>query len=86
MTAGKIILVTNDDGIDAEGLKQLALAMNELGRVIIVAPTIQRSGESKSLTLTNKTNILEQRNGYKTEKKGYPFDAAVQPHQNALQF
>lgn len=47
----KVILVTNDDGIDAEGLRQLANAMNDLGKVIIVAPTIQRSGESKSLTL-----------------------------------
>ena len=47
----KIILVTNDDGIDADGLKQLANKMNELAKVIVVAPTIQRSGESKSLTL-----------------------------------
>lgn len=47
----KVILVTNDDGIDAEGLKQLANVMKDLGQVLVVAPTIQRSGESKSLTL-----------------------------------
>lgn len=53
----KVILCTNDDGIDAEGLKQLATAMSTLARVIVVAPTIQRSGESKSLTLKSPLRV-----------------------------
>lgn len=48
----KIILVANDDGIDSEGIKQLALHVQSLGKVIIVAPTVQRSGESKSITFS----------------------------------
>ena len=53
----KIILVANDDGIDSEGIKQLALQMEPLGKVIIVAPTVQRSGESKSITFSRPLRI-----------------------------
>lgn len=53
----KIILVTNDDGIDAIGINRLAIAMKDLGKVIVVAPTIQRSGESKSLTLKRPLRV-----------------------------
>ncbi|MFV2016044.1 MAG: 5'/3'-nucleotidase SurE, partial [Candidatus Heimdallarchaeota archaeon] len=34
-----------------DGIKQLANEMKDLGKVLIVAPGVQRSGESKSLTL-----------------------------------
>jgi 5'-nucleotidase len=45
------ILVTNDDGINARGLRILADAMRELGRTTIVAPLSERSAASQSLTL-----------------------------------
>jgi 5'-nucleotidase len=45
------ILVTNDDGIHAPGLRALADAMRELGRTTIVAPLNERSAASQSLTL-----------------------------------
>ncbi len=32
------ILLTNDDGIDAEGLQSLARELSGVGKVIIVAP------------------------------------------------
>ena len=63
----KIILVANDDGIDSEGIKQLALHVASLGKIIIVAPTVQRSGESKSITFSRPLRI------YKIEK--FPFPA-----------
>ena len=50
-------MVTNDDGIDAIGIKMLAEAVSELGEVLVVAPTIQRSGESKSLTFSRPLRI-----------------------------
>ena len=53
----KIILVANDDGIDSEGIKQLALHLAPLGKVIIVAPTVQRSGESKSITFSRPLRV-----------------------------
>lgn len=45
------ILVTNDDGINARGLRSLADAMRGLGRTTIVAPLSERSAASQSLTL-----------------------------------
>ena len=43
------ILVTNDDGIDSEGLAVLAKAMSEIGEVTVVAPDREYSGASASL-------------------------------------
>lgn len=63
----KIILVSNDDGIDSEGIYQLAMHMHALGKVLIVAPTVQRSGESKSITFSRPLRIA------KVEK--FPFPA-----------
>jgi 5'-nucleotidase len=45
------ILVTNDDGIHAPGLRALAAAMQELGTVTVVAPSHERSAAAQSLTL-----------------------------------
>ena len=38
MTRKPLILVTNDDGITAPGLRALIKVMNTLGDVIVVAP------------------------------------------------
>lgn len=45
------IVVTNDDGIHAPGLRALADAMSEVGTVTIVAPNQERSAAAQSLTL-----------------------------------
>ncbi len=45
------ILVSNDDGYRAEGIRHLASALAELADVTIVAPDRNRSGASNSLTL-----------------------------------
>ncbi|MGA9882673.1 MAG: 5'/3'-nucleotidase SurE [Candidatus Acidiferrales bacterium] len=45
------ILVTNDDGIHAPGLRALAAAMREMGTVTVVAPSHERSASAQSLTL-----------------------------------
>ena len=46
-----VILVTNDDGIHAVGLRALAEALAELGEVHVVAPDRERSTVGHSLTL-----------------------------------
>ncbi|WP_407275566.1 5'/3'-nucleotidase SurE [Halothiobacillus sp. DCM-1] len=46
------ILVSNDDGYLAPGIKALAEALAELGTVTVVAPDRDRSGASNSLTLS----------------------------------
>ena len=45
------LLISNDDGIEARGIRVLAESMRELGTVTIVAPDKNRSGASNSLTL-----------------------------------
>jgi len=45
------ILVSNDDGIHAPGLKALVDALAPLGRVVVVAPDRERSAVAHALTL-----------------------------------
>ncbi len=45
------ILLSNDDGYRAEGIRQLADALGRMAEVTIVAPDRNRSGASNSLTL-----------------------------------
>lgn len=45
------ILITNDDGIDSDGIVRLAKAAIEFGEVWVVAPDSQRSAMSHSITL-----------------------------------
>ena len=51
------ILVTNDDGVRAEGIKNLRAAMEEMGKVIVVAPDQQQSASSHALTLSDPLRI-----------------------------
>jgi 5'-nucleotidase len=46
-----LILVSNDDGYQADGIKALARGLKKLGRVVIVAPQWEQSGTGHSLTL-----------------------------------
>jgi len=45
------ILVVNDDGITAPGIKHLMHAMQELGRVVVVAPDSPQSGMGHAITV-----------------------------------
>ena len=45
------ILITNDDGIDSDGIVRLARAAVEFGEVWVVAPEHQRSAASHCITL-----------------------------------
>jgi 5'-nucleotidase len=45
------ILLTNDDGIQAAGLRALATEFADLGTVSIIAPSQEQSGAAQSLTL-----------------------------------
>lgn len=52
-------LISNDDGINARGIRVLSERMREFGRVTIVAPDQNRSGASNSLTLENPVRVHE---------------------------
>lgn len=51
------ILVSNDDGVLAPGLRILIESLAELGDITVVAPDRNRSGASNSLTLTRPLRI-----------------------------
>lgn len=53
------ILITNDDGIQADGLAQLAESLAPLGDTVIVAPDQERSAASHALTLHRSLRIRE---------------------------
>jgi 5'-nucleotidase len=55
-----IILVTNDDGIYAPGLKALVDAVSQLGRAIIVAPEQDNSAVSHTLTMHRPLLVKER--------------------------
>jgi len=48
-----LILVTNDDGITAPGLRALIRYMKDLGDVVVVAPDSPQSGMGHAITLDN---------------------------------
>lgn len=58
------ILVSNDDGYLAPGLRWLADALSSLGEVIVVAPDRDRSGASNSLTLRAPIRPRTAENGF----------------------
>jgi len=46
-----IILVTNDDGITAPGIRNLVEAVRDLGQVVVVAPDSPQSGMGHAITI-----------------------------------
>lgn len=51
------ILIANDDGIDAPGIYALAQRLQKEYKVTMVAPSIQRSASSHSITISNALNV-----------------------------
>jgi len=54
-----LILLTNDDGIHAEGLRRLKEAVEELGDVFIVAPESEQSAIGHAITLYAPIRVRE---------------------------
>ncbi|WP_299568725.1 5'/3'-nucleotidase SurE [uncultured Shewanella sp.] len=67
------ILVSNDDGVTAAGIKALAEELSQIAKVKVVAPDRNCSAASNSLTLTNPLRINNLDNGY-TSVNGTPSD------------
>lgn len=90
-----LILISNDDGVDAPGIKFLSRVASRHGDVIVVAPASAQSGKSSALTV-NAPLILKPVADYpECEAKVYsvngtPVDCikvamhAVTPHRPAL--
>lgn len=50
-TKKRLILVTNDDGITAEGIKSLQQTMRQFGEVVVIAPDSPMSGMGHAITI-----------------------------------
>lgn len=59
-----LILLTNDDGIHAPGLRILAEALKPLGEVIVYAPDRQRSAVGHGVSLHQPLRITETKPGW----------------------
>ncbi len=82
-----LILVTNDDGITAPGIKALVDAMKNLGEVVVVAPDSPQSGMGHAITL-NKPLRLQQIGIFDGVKSfscsGTPVDCVKLAHDKVL--
>jgi 5'-nucleotidase len=58
------ILLSNDDGYQAPGLRCLAAGLERIADVTVVAPERNRSGASNSLTLTSPLRVQQADNGF----------------------
>lgn len=47
------ILISNDDGVRAPGIAQVAMILQAIGDVVIVAPAENQSGKGHSITITD---------------------------------
>ncbi|MFA6923034.1 MAG: 5'/3'-nucleotidase SurE [Bacteroidales bacterium] len=72
-----LIFVTNDDGIDAKGLRVVIDIMKEIGNVVVVAPDKCQSGMSHALTVNapiRLKKIKEEKNYVEYKCSGTPVD------------
>ena len=56
-TQRPLILVTNDDGITAPGIRNLVESVADLGDVVVVAPDSHQSGMGHAITISNILRI-----------------------------
>lgn len=59
MNKKPLILVTNDDGITAPGIRILISVMNEIGDVVVIAPDSPQSGMGHAITI-NETLYCDE--------------------------
>lgn len=72
-----VILITNDDGITAPGIRNLVEAVKPLGKVVVVAPDKPQSGMGHAITIgqplrMNKVDIFDGVEAWQTS--GTPVD------------
>ncbi len=69
MTEKPLILVTNDDGINAPGIRTLIDVMNTIGDVVVVAPNSPQSGMGHAITLDSTLHAEEIKINNATHKE-----------------
>jgi 5'-nucleotidase len=72
-----LILVTNDDGVNAPGIRTLIRVMRKLGDVVVVAPDSPRSAQSHAITVSEplRIKLIDETDGYREYScNGTPVD------------
>ncbi|MBN1634801.1 MAG: 5'/3'-nucleotidase SurE [Ignavibacteria bacterium] len=72
------ILISNDDGIEAEGIYALASKIRKFANVIIVAPYTQQSAVGHSITMSNPIRVRRvylEKNFFGYAVEGTPADS-----------
>jgi len=76
MARRPLILLSNDDGVEGEGLRAVHPYLQKIGRVVVCAPDRERSGTGHSLTLTRPLRVKKlARDVYAVD--GTPTDAVM---------
>ena len=70
----KQILITNDDGFDAVGLKYLVEALKPLANIIVVAPSTNKSACAHSMTLSQPLSFKYVDDDFYRLEDGTPTD------------
>jgi 5'-nucleotidase len=55
-----VILITNDDGINAPGIRNLVEAVKDLGKIYVVAPNKPQSGMGHAITIGEPLRLQKQ--------------------------
>ncbi|HTM46382.1 MAG TPA: 5'/3'-nucleotidase SurE [Polyangiaceae bacterium] len=58
-----LFLLSNDDGVNAIGLRTLREALSSVGDVAVCAPSVEQSGTSHAITLNRPLRLVEQESG-----------------------
>jgi 5'-nucleotidase len=80
-----VILIVNDDGVTAPGIRSLIEAVHDLGEVIVVAPDSPQSGMGHAITIgkplrLDEVNIFEDLEVKAWQSSGTPVDCVKLAH------
>ncbi|HRI84156.1 MAG TPA: 5'/3'-nucleotidase SurE [Ignavibacteria bacterium] len=81
------VLISNDDGIESEGIKALWREIRKFAEVIVVAPNTQQSAVGHSITVSNPIRVnknLIDKNFYGYAVEGSPADSVKLAIRNLL--
>jgi 5'-nucleotidase len=84
----KLLLVTNDDGIEAKGLMELVDTVKKFGKVVVVAPAEPQSAMSHAITVKVPLRIkkvMEEENVAMYKCNGTPVDCVKMAFNHILQ-
>ncbi len=79
-----LILITNDDGIDALGIKALRSSLDKMARTVVFAPLSEKSGASHSFSLRKPLEVV-WRNQTTVAVDGTPTDCVMLAIRGLLQ-